>query len=235
MKLFKKTFTFLLIGLIVLNCFIPVFALSEANSTTKSYTVDGLTFSNYSSVWVYNYGVQGRAQITAPTTMAAGYVGALAMLFDITGTLVQYKSFTTNSVASKGLSVGTDLYTASGTYRAIGQTFVYTNGEYDTKDTYYSPYLNYTATRSILDENTSNNEDIEDISVFDMEFIRAVGVDGTVGYVLTDDLLKIPSTPEEALAIQGKRSGLENIPLYDEDGETIIGTFSISPGDVTLW
>jgi hypothetical protein len=61
------------------------------------------------------------------------------------------------------------------------------------------------------------------------ELIRAIGVDGTEGYVLKKDLDgKQPKSPEEAIAIQNSRSpGGRNIPLYDVDGKTIIGVFHI--------
>ncbi len=61
------------------------------------------------------------------------------------------------------------------------------------------------------------------------DLIRAVGVDGTSGYVLKKDLDgELPKKPEEALAIQRSRPpGGRDIPLYDVDGETVIGVFHI--------
>ncbi|TJY40812.1 hypothetical protein E5161_16875 [Cohnella pontilimi] len=61
------------------------------------------------------------------------------------------------------------------------------------------------------------------------DLIRAYGVDGTVGYVLKKDLDgEMPKTPEEALAMQKNRHpGGRDIPLYDVDGQTVIGVFHI--------
>lgn len=61
------------------------------------------------------------------------------------------------------------------------------------------------------------------------DLIRAYGVDGTVGYVLRKDLDgELPKKPEEALAMQKNRPpGGRDIPLYDADGETVIGVFHI--------
>ncbi|MGO4548440.1 hypothetical protein AB4Z29_26990 [Paenibacillus sp. 2TAB23] len=61
------------------------------------------------------------------------------------------------------------------------------------------------------------------------ELISAMGVDGIEGYVLKKDLDgELPKSPEEAIAIQNSRSpGGRDIPLYDVDGETIIGVFHI--------
>ncbi len=68
------------------------------------------------------------------------------------------------------------------------------------------------------------------------DLIEAKGDDGTIGYVLGDDLDGPDfSSPEEALAWQNsqrKLSAEATIPLYAEDGETAIGTFTLSPTEI---
>ncbi|WP_130610160.1 hypothetical protein [Cohnella abietis] len=61
------------------------------------------------------------------------------------------------------------------------------------------------------------------------ELINAIGLDGTQGYVLKKDIDgEQPKSPEEAIAIQNSRSpGGRDIPLYDVDGETVIGVFHV--------
>ncbi|UPK41142.1 hypothetical protein [Paenibacillus pabuli] len=61
------------------------------------------------------------------------------------------------------------------------------------------------------------------------ELISAIGEDGTSGYVLKKDLDgELPKSPEEAIAIQNSRSpGGLDIPLFDVDGETVIGVFHV--------
>ena len=61
------------------------------------------------------------------------------------------------------------------------------------------------------------------------ELISAIGVDGTVGYVLKKDLDgELPKSPEEAIAIQNSRSpDGRDIPLFDVDGKTVIGVFHV--------
>ncbi|MCP1186442.1 hypothetical protein [Paenibacillus sp. 1781tsa1] len=61
------------------------------------------------------------------------------------------------------------------------------------------------------------------------DLILAIGVDGTEGYLLKKDMEgELPNTPEEAIAMQNNRSpdGYD-IPLYDKDGETVIGVFHV--------
>ncbi len=67
---------------------------------------------------------------------------------------------------------------------------------------------------------------------YEAELILAVGEGGTTGYVRTSDLNgEEPSSPEEAQTLQEER--IKNgdtgryIPLYESNGETIIGTFKV--------
>jgi hypothetical protein len=60
------------------------------------------------------------------------------------------------------------------------------------------------------------------------ELIKAVGDDGTEGYVRYEDLNgPQPSSPEEAV----KMSGVDRaIPLYAGDGVSVIGTYTLTSG-----
>jgi hypothetical protein len=61
------------------------------------------------------------------------------------------------------------------------------------------------------------------------ELIRAVGDDGVEGYVRFEDLEgPQPSSPEQAVRMSGSD---RVIPLYAEDGTTVIGTYTLSSGD----
>ncbi|MHB1134990.1 MAG: peptidase M56 BlaR1 [Chloroflexota bacterium] len=64
------------------------------------------------------------------------------------------------------------------------------------------------------------------------DLIKAIGVDGTRGFVRAVDLWeKMPRSPEEALARQQQRAGkVRTVPLYAIDGVTIIGSFNVGPG-----
>jgi hypothetical protein len=83
------------------------------------------------------------------------------------------------------------------------------------------------------------------------DLILAEGIDGTIGYVLKEDLhgggpIGKPKNPEEAAAYMDQLNALADeartrgdeylytIPLYASDGNTVIGEFGISiPDDVT--
>ncbi|MFY0518503.1 hypothetical protein ACOMCU_11840 [Lysinibacillus sp. UGB7] len=59
------------------------------------------------------------------------------------------------------------------------------------------------------------------------DLIRAIGIDGTKGYAKKVDLNgPQPKTPKEAVRLTNEAKPRE-IPLYDVDGETIIGKFIV--------
>lgn len=61
------------------------------------------------------------------------------------------------------------------------------------------------------------------------DLIKAMGDDGkTIGYVLATDLNGFqPKNPKEAIEWQAKNKGYRIIPLYDVNGEKVIGTFTV--------
>ncbi len=63
----------------------------------------------------------------------------------------------------------------------------------------------------------------------DPDLIRAVATNGQTGYVLTSDLNgPLPADPVEAAAItEALDTSGRMIPVFDEDGVTVIGTFRI--------
>ncbi|WP_394192047.1 metal ABC transporter substrate-binding protein [Paenisporosarcina quisquiliarum] len=87
---------------------------------------------------------------------------------------------------------------------------------------------------SILKDGYPTNENgqtygpnIRDLMLVEPDLISAIGIDGTIGYVKKDDLDgPMPKTPEEAVRLT-KEAKPREIPLYDVDGETIIGKFIV--------
>lgn len=60
------------------------------------------------------------------------------------------------------------------------------------------------------------------------DLILAEGANGVIGYVKESDLSTVVNSIEEALAFNKKKKGGYSIPLYMQDGKTVIGEFYIS-------
>ncbi|MGK0468467.1 hypothetical protein [Clostridium sp.] len=60
------------------------------------------------------------------------------------------------------------------------------------------------------------------------DLVSAIGIDGTIGYIMTSDLdPNPPNTPQEAIEQQENRKSIRYIPLYNKDGKTVIDKFKI--------
>lgn len=60
------------------------------------------------------------------------------------------------------------------------------------------------------------------------DLLLAENKDGIVGYIKSEDLNQTPQTIEEALELTKNPSTIE-LPMYLQDGVTVVGTFSLSP------
>ena len=88
----------------------------------------------------------------------------------------------------------------------------------------------------IYSHNLSSNSNL--ILNNDLELISAIGENNIEGYVHADDLYdteNLPNNPEDALSKQLKESIAKwnpfykkTIPLYSEDGKTIIGKYKLN-------
>ena len=66
------------------------------------------------------------------------------------------------------------------------------------------------------------------------DLIYAYGIDGTIGYVSSRELLNyVPKTFEEKWAMSQDKNNWISIPLYKTDGNTVIGTYIIGPAAIT--
>lgn len=68
-----------------------------------------------------------------------------------------------------------------------------------------------------------------DVIDFLPDLVRVSNSEGTVGYVPKEDFFPpTPKTPKEAKAM-AEEAGAERVPMYEADGETIIGVWD-TPG-----
>lgn len=64
-----------------------------------------------------------------------------------------------------------------------------------------------------------------------VDLIAAQGIDGTYGYILREDIEIEFKSLEEALEWQEQHQGKRIIPLYANDGKTIVGEFELVSSD----
>jgi hypothetical protein len=229
-----------------------VFSLSNV---AISYA--GEVFSAYKTFpTTYGYTYKARASVNTDGTAAwsytdltttdwsnapAGYMGAKARVFDQNANVKKESDMTYTSQSNSFVSVGTGRYNIQGgTFFGLGLVDLYNGNGYTHYETYQSPSQNNSLSsiaaliKSLPDYKVNNNGQtygsamLASAKGYEPNLISAVGEDGTEGYVYATDLNgRIPNTPEEAVELMAHRSDSRDIPLYKNDGKTIIGIFRI--------
>ena len=154
-----------------------------------------------------------------------------------------------NIVAQKTVGMNVPIFAEhNGSYYSHGKVKIYNGNGYNTYYTYKSPIMTlrdgrkplslYITTEHIDDsgyEVNSNGETYgsgskEAILGVAPDLIKARGVDGTLGYVRSEDIEpEAAENPEEAVKMmeRQKSDDVKIVPLYKVDGKTIIGEFKL--------
>lgn len=210
---------------------ISAFAVGESDMTIK--TVHGYTYKYWSTL---GDGISGSLAAfssictTNGVNVPEGYVGARARLYNSSGTLVGASDWKYNSSSSTGETAYYSYSCTSGYYYAKGAVKIYNGDGYSTYDCKATPNITPKATREALHVNQSGELFGSELFLNELgiqpDLILAEGIDGTVGYVRNEDINRdTVSTLESAIA-HGSGSTYF-IPLYTEDGYTVIGQFRV--------
>lgn len=161
-------------------------------------------------------------------------MGAQARLYTSSGTLKYSSSMVYNDSPVVNIYAYSARTTSSGYFYAQSKVSFY-NG---------NGYTSYTANRSpnasvaSVSDSTigysvnANNETygsglLSETLGIEPDLIAAVGTDGTEGYVRSEDISPIPSTPKEAVAMAALAKTDRCVPLYSLDGD-VIGKFIVN-------
>ena len=202
------------------------------SSDFKTFTVDGNSYKNRTITTASSLGAYGSTYTiyNGSSNLAPGRIGAHANLYNASGKVVKTAGWSYNAEYTTYFNVTTPRITTAGQYTTKGTSRVYSGGSYVSKSAYESPV----GTVKRLNISISDEELAERQHLYETKnMIPAVGEDNMEGYVSLIDLYdenNQPKTPQEALAIQRKRQSLKevSIPLYDNDGETVIGEYIIN-------
>ena len=201
---------------------------ADSNGITK--TVNGITYTFRTSAHSDLAGVYGMVKSTANKTMPAGYISGHANLYNSSGSVVQTANWYTNPSATTYYANTTPRNYKAGRYFTKGTVRLYNGGGYNTYGANPSPEVTYGMYKFDISESELEKRQ----AIYDTKnMISAIGVNEVEGYVSVDDLYdteNLPSTPEETIALQEKmaKQGQKSIPLYAEDGETVIGEYIIN-------
>ncbi len=201
---------------------------ADAWSDYKTKTVKGYTykFCAFTGNRYFSSGntIEASTLLKCPdSNVPKGYMGAQARLYTEDEDLVTASDWVFNSSPLSAYIVDSETTTTEGNYYSHGRVKLYNGDGHDMYETYKSPMGVLKASRSA--SNTSNETDIVADTTGELEYIKALGVDGTKGYVLSADLNAKSYLSEDA-DLQNTAIVKRRIPLYDNNGQ-VIGEFEL--------
>lgn len=245
----KKKLRSVLINFTVLAMLTTCAFAAEGKSDAKTKTVNGYTYTYWSFISNNGSGrIFAQTSVTAKEkTVPVGYFGCQARIYSSSGVLKVSSDWDYNKWEDAPGSAAYVLIEdiTSGYYYSKGQARFYTGDGYDTYTCAATP--NYAPTKNIssnINETVQRNENgeiygselfLDEIGV-QPDLILAEGTNGKVGYVRADDINDAEITTPEQAAEKTLSSTSREIPLYDSDGTTIVGSFSLHPSeDIEIW
>lgn len=237
------------IPVLFLCCAMCITAVSAATSysTWKTTTVEeqGVTYRSRSGI---DSSVRGfTTAITAnESAVDEGLVGARAILYYDDGSIATQSRVVYNQSVINGVTATSPMISLSGDYYARGEAHYWVGEEeYEVVVTNKTPTMQLarsvdeTLDPMILEEfaeelsAVSVNESGETYGaavlqdVIDLDLLSAVGINGQRGYIRAEDMPKAANSLEEARTVVYEDY---YIPLYAEDGVTVIDSCLIGSG-----
>lgn len=243
-KLFKrKIMSFVVIVSLISSISLNAFAMgttSEGSYTTVY--VNGYTLKYNSTVTADTGSVWSHVHIYNPKyeNLPVGYLGVNARMYNSSGTLIKSSGWEYNDTPLLGIANMTPIYyTSAGTYYGRGQVRVYNGNGYNIYTTTRSPYIQAHSLKN-LEINVNENNEIYGSEYFLEQYdihpdlISAIGDNGNEGYVKATDLEEPePNSLADAVKYQKNLQSERKINLYENDGITVIGTYTVEYNHTT--
>jgi|SRR5690606_1101897 len=215
---------------------------ATATGTKKTATVNGFTYSYWSKVETSSLQTTAFGVISSANTVPTGYMGIESRLYSSAGSLISAGEIEYNPAPYAGMTIGSAITTKSGTYYSKAKMQFYNGDGYNGYISNASPNV----TRSFapmpmipekayeVNENGSTYgsdyyaESIEDSP----DLIKVLGDNGIEGYVYSKDInVKLDTLSEVLNYINSEDQSNKTIPVYEEDGITVVDTFEITKNE----
>ena len=236
MKATRRIFSVLIVLCLLLSITVAVSAADPVilDSATTTVSVYGNTYSFFSRISNSTVSVIARGVINSSSNVQVGYMGIKGRAYDEDGVLVSANDWAYNDSSTKFFSYGTYYSASSGCYYAKSQVKLYNGNGYNTYTCNATPYV-YLVSRSLASVNVNERGEtygseliLSELGV-EVDLIKAVGDNGQVGYVKDSDLnIDSVDTLQDAMSYMNNIPSERILPLYSEDGITVIGTFTVT-------
>ena len=161
-----------------------------------------------------------------------GYYGVNARLYNSSGTLVKSSGWHYNDNSAGGTTFGSGQYYRNGTFYAKSQMKFYNGNGYNTYTSNSSPMISrnqMNMKERINAQGTTYGSDFYAQSEDEApDLVRVLGKNGVEGYVYAYDLYNEPTNLSEVKDYIKTQNKTYSIPVYDENGMTVIDEFEIT-------
>lgn len=231
MKSVRKLFAVLVLCISVMASTSVVQAATAYSGLTLFPSYNGIGFSGQTSITISSGKAHAGAKVMASPSASAGLMGVQARLYRSSGALVTSSSTVYNSAGTSSISVSTSKVSGGGNYYGSGIAYVYKGNGYNTYSMPQSPIQGLSVKEISRNQKGEiyGSEYFLNMQGISPDLILAIGTNGKEGYVRAEDLNSEVNTLEEALMYVPADF---EIPLYEEDGETIIGSFLVEVPEV---
>lgn len=235
MKKVKWLTFFTMACLLIVFFQLNVFA-DSTQCLEKNVTVCGYTYCYYCGVGTENGSIRAYATVISPTKVnyPTGYYGINARLYNESGTLISGDNWIYNPDSyTYGRTVYSNSTSTSGTYYSKAQMKFYNGNGYNTYTCNTSPYMQRDIGVPMEEYKINENgqtygSDFYAETIDEMpDLIRVLGINNREGYVYRTDLHWEPENLEDVLEYISLGNISRSIPVYLEDGITVIDSFEI--------
>ena len=239
MSKIRRVVSMLTVLVLILSLSITSLAVTSTQSAIKTATVYGHTYEYYSTIACSDTHLWGYVHAKAEAKVPAGYIGINTTLYNSNGALINSSGWRYNNAELLGMGISSGAIENPGTYRTKGSVKFYNGNDYYTYTVSSTPYLTFgsrsAANLSINSKGLTYGSDMEITSINMVpDLILAVGTNGVEGYVYSSDLYGENASLSEVKASLNEPLTNHYIPLYKEDGSTVVGMFEISREDVIV-
>lgn len=237
-SLLTRVSTIFIFGVLLFVTMVPAFA-AYGESAVQTQTVYGYQYQFYSLIHNEVAGqvnFQTTAKLANGSTIPVGYIGTKSQLYSSEGILKHATTWAYSQGAGTVELTSSSYSATSGYYFSQGQVKLYNGSGYNYYDAYAT--ANFAPGRTAIPDSYTTIEENAHGEIYGSKFflnqinvepdlILAEEVDGSIGYIRATDLDDGISTPAAATESM-LNSAARYIPLYENDGTTVIGTFLIS-------
>lgn len=228
--------------------------LETLKSGTEEVVLNGITYNHYSEVNRFDNGVNAKTYIGTANGqyVPAHTLGLRTGLYNSSGQMIRQTAWAENSYRAIGMSALSSVHNKTGIYYAMGDVKILEGDKWRNFATLQTGTLSFTSPDSINISQDLISIEFDGYKINDNnktygsgfgkliygeapDLVSVVGLNGRSGYVYQDELnVGMISSPADT-SLYLETNYPIRIPVYMEDGTTLIDYFEVEEGEFHVY